>query len=63
MSGLTRTRGEVVPFVPGFSFAVKFLLSQLVQQALVLILLTGQGCPLLDSQKVCSAAHTVTLMA
>lgn len=60
-SSLIHTRGEVIPFVPEVSFAVKFLLSQLIQQTLVLILLMRRGCPLLD--KVCSTANAVTLVA
>lgn len=53
------TRREVISFVP--SLAVQLLLSQFVQQPLVLIPVMGRGCPLVD--KVYSAAHTVTLMA
>lgn len=60
-SSLTRTRGEVISFVPELCFAVKFLLSQLLQQTLILVLLTRQGRPLLG--KVCSTADAVTLMA
>lgn len=57
----TRTRGEVIPLVPQLRFAVKFFLSQLIKQTLVLVLVTRQGCPLLG--KVCNTAGTVTLEA
>lgn len=56
-----RTRREVVPLVARLRLAVQFLLSQLVQQTLVLVLLSRQGCPLLG--KVCNTAGAVTLMA
>lgn len=56
-----RTRREVVPLVARLPLAVQFLLSQLVQQTLVLVLLSRQGGPLLG--KVCNAAGAVTLMA
>lgn len=60
-SSLTHTRREVISFVPKLCFAVQFLLSQLIQQTLILILLARHGCPLLG--KVRSAANAVTLMA
>lgn len=56
-----RTRREVVPLVARLRLAVQFLLSQLVQQTLVLVLLSRQGCPLMG--KVCNAAGAVTVMA
>lgn len=59
--GSIRTGGEVVPLVAQLGLAVQFLLSQLVQQTLVLVLLSRQGCPLLG--KVCNAAGAVTFMA
>lgn len=58
---VTRTRGEVIPLVPQLRFAVKFFLSQLIKQTLVLVLVTRQGCPLLG--KVGNTAGTVTLVA
>lgn len=60
-SGCVCTRGEVIGLVARLGLAVQFLLSQLVQQTLVLVFLTRLGCPLLA--KVCSAAHTVALLA
>lgn len=52
------TRGDVISFFAKLRFAVKLLLGQLIQQALVLVFLTRQRCPLVD--KVSSAAHAVT---
>lgn len=56
-----RTRREVVPLAAQFRLAVQFLLSELVQQTLVLVLLSRQGCPLLA--EVCNAAGAVALVA
>lgn len=60
-STLSRTRGEVISFVPKLGLAVEFFLRQFVQQSLILIPVVGRGCPLVD--EVYSAAGTVTLMA
>ena len=60
LHGVHLTRGEVIGLVARLALAVQFLLSQLLQETLVLILLTGLRCPLLD--KLGSAACTVTLM-
>lgn len=56
-----RTRREVVPLVALLRLAVEFLLSELVQQTLVLVLLSRQGRPLLG--EVCNAAGAVALTA
>lgn len=58
LSKAVPTRGEVISLFAKLGFAVKFLLSEPIQQTLILVFLAGQRRPLVD--RVGSAANTVT---